>query len=285
LARLARSNGTFAAAVDATGDEYAGHLTWTEAEIDRALGPDSPAFKLAHGVEEHGNVPADDDPSGVFTGKNLLRSSVADTGSSPASIRLLAIRDLRAAPLRDERATAGAHGLLLEALSRAGRQFGDKRYQEAAGRLLAAVRREFLVSPDGTLRRFAGSAVPAGPEDYAALALGCVELAGATGDGDARALSSLLLSRLDSQFYDAASHRYFACALPLGPGLFLRPMAAGDAPSAQSLALIAGAPRGGEIAAALSDSLDESNAQAPGDDLLGLALFAAGGRPAPSPAK
>jgi uncharacterized protein YyaL (SSP411 family) len=281
LGPFAHPDGTFAAAVDATGDDYAGYLSWTEAEIDRALGPDSAAFKSAHGVEPKGNISADDDPSGTFAGRNLLRSSASDDGRSPSAARLLALRDRRPAPPRDERATAGAHGLLLCALSRAGSQLGDRRYLEAARRLLGAARREFLQSPDGALRRFAGEATPAAPEDYAALALGCREFAATTRDSEASALSSRLLSRLDSQFLDAASSRYFAGALPLGPGLFMRPLAAGDPPSAEALALEAAAPQADAIAAALSDSLEETNAQAPGDELLGLALVVASAAPSP----
>jgi hypothetical protein len=41
------------------------------------------------------------------------------------------------------------------------------------------------------------------------------------------------------------------------------------------LALLAGVPHAGTVAAALSGSLDESSAQAPGDQLLALASFAA----------
>jgi uncharacterized protein YyaL (SSP411 family) len=285
LGRLGHPDGTFASAVDATGDDHAGYLTWSEAEIDRALGHEAAAFKLAHGVEAHGNIPTDDDPSGAYAGVNLLRSAASDGAPSPAALRLLALRDLRPAPPRDERATAGAHGLLLAALARAGSDLGDPRFTDAARRLFATVTKAFLVSPDGTVRRFAGSSTPAGPEDYAALALGCGGFARATGDRDARRLALLLLSRLDGQFYDPSSNRYFACPLPLGPGQFLRPMAAGDPPSAPSLALIADAPHAQAIAAALSDSLEETNAQAPGDDLLGLALYALNGLAVPSPAR
>jgi len=61
----------------------------------------------------------------------------------------------------------------------------------------------------------------------------------------------------------------------------MRPFAAGDPPSAEALALEAAAPKTNAIAAALSDSLEETNAQAPGDELLGLAMVAAGGAPSP----
>jgi uncharacterized protein len=277
LSRLALPDGTFAAAIDATADEFAGYYAWTAAEIDSALGADSAAFKRAHGVEPGGNVPSADDPSGQFASKNLLRSS-ADTDDRPATARLLAIRDRRPAPPRDDRATASAHGLMLAALARAGAQLGDTRYMEAAGRTLGAIRKAFILSADGGLRRLPGSVLPGSAVDYAAAAFGCREFARAANDKGAGALAGVLLAQLDKGFYDPGSRRYFAA--PPGPkaGIFVRPFASGDPPGAEALALIAGEPRerAGEIAAGLLDSLDDANVQAPGDQVLSLALFAEG---------
>ncbi len=142
LKRLVHADGTFAAAEDATDDEHAGYYAWTEAEIDAALGADAAAFKRAHGVTAAGNVSADDDPSGRYQGKNLLRSALpADAKDAAASATLLAARDKRPAITRDERATAGTHGLLLAALSPAGAQLHEPRYLDAAPRPLAAAQR------------------------------------------------------------------------------------------------------------------------------------------------
>jgi uncharacterized protein YyaL (SSP411 family) len=276
LSRLSLHSGTFASAEDATGDEFAGYYVWTEAEIDTALGTESAAFKQAHGVLPGGNVPASDDPSAQYAQKNLLRS-VADTDARQEAdaARLLAVRDRRPFPPRDDRATAGAHGLILSALARAGAQLGEPRYLAAAGRTLAAVRSTFLLSQDGALRRMEGSALPAAADDYAALALGCQDFARAAKDKDAAALATLLLAQLDARFYDPATGVYFGAPKPPGPGLFMRPLAAEDPPSAGPLALLAGAPHAQAAAASLSASLDESSAQAPGDQHLALALFAA----------
>jgi len=278
--RLSLPDGTFASVQDATADEFAGYYAWTEAEIDRALGPDSPAFKRAHGVEAGGNVASGDDPSGVYASKNLLRSSTdPDPGLAASAARLLAVRDHRPAPPRDERATAGAHGLILGALAHAGAQLGDRGYLDAARRTLDAVKRAFVLSPDGALRRFARSDGPAGPDDYAALAFGCRELARAAGDKEAGALADRFLARLDREFYDPGSRRYFAAPAEPRPGIFVRPFASGDPPGAEALALLAGAPRerARDIAAGLLDELDEANVQSPGDDLLALEFFAEGG--------
>jgi hypothetical protein len=274
LNRLAKSDGTFASAQDGTGDKYSGYFSWSEAEIDSVLGPDSGAFKRAHGVKPDGNVPPSEDPSGVFSHRNLLRAGLgAAPGQGPAA-RLLAARDRRPAPPVDDRATAGAHGILLSALARAGAQFGEPRYIRAARRTLESVRREFLNSADGTLRRLSGSPYPAGPEDYAALAAGCRDFAAAGHDPEAEVLSRRLLATLDRIYYDPIGSGYFAAPAALGPGLFARPAASeNDPPSAVSLALMAGDPHAAAIAAALSDSLSENNPQAPGSDLLALALF------------
>ncbi len=59
-----------------------------------------------------------------------------------------------------------------------------------------------------------------------------------------------------------------------GPVCSCGPTRAMTAPSAVSLALLAGAPHANSIGAALSSSLDESSAQAPGDQLLALEFFA-----------
>jgi uncharacterized protein YyaL (SSP411 family) len=275
LSRLSLHNGTFASAEDATGDDFVGYYSWTGAEIDAALGADSQAFKLAHGVLPDGNVPAADDPSAQYAKKNLLRSvAEMDASQAAADARLLAARDRRPFPPRDDRATAGAHGLMLSALSRAGAELGDPKYLQAARRTLDAVRANFLVSPSGGLRRLSGSALPAAAEDYAAMALGCRDFARAAKDSEAAALAKLFLGQLDSQFYDPSSGGYFGAPTPPGPGFFMRPAAPDDPPSAGPLALLAGAPHASAVGAALSSSLDESSAQAPGDQLLALAFFA-----------
>ncbi len=278
LARLARPDGTFSASVDATADDYAAYYSWTAAEIDAVLGPDAAAFKAAHGVEAHGNVPQDDDPSGTYAGRNFLRDGARAAAPGPAEQRLLAARERRPAPLRDDRASAGAHGLLIDALARAGSQLGEPRYLDAARRIAHAVEDAFILK-DGSVRRFAGSNLPAAPEDYAALALGFHDLAKATGDRRAGSQGGALLRRLDSLFYDPAGGRYFACDATGAAALFARPHAAGESPSAECLAVVARAEHAPAIASALSLSLQEASAQAPGDQLLALGAYAA--NPAP----
>ena len=269
LSRLLRSDGTFDAAEDATGDEFAGYYAWTEAEIDAGLGADAAAFKKAHAVEAGGNVSADDDLSGKLKEKNLLRSNPnAGAGDEAAAARLLAIRSSRPAPLRDQSASVGAHGLMLTALSRA----GGPHYLDAAAKLFEAIKKQFLLSPEGDLRRLRGSRGPASPVDYVALALGCREFSRVAGRKDAGELGSRLLARANEQFYDAKRGRFFVTPATLPVGVFVRPWAVGDTPSAESLTLEAGAPadQATAIASALAAQLDEGAAPGAPDLLWAL---------------
>ncbi len=275
LAQLARPDGTYAAAEDATPEEFADHYAWTEAEIDAVLGQNAAAFKAAHGVQPGGNVSTEDDASGRLKGKNLLKSS-ATAESGLASAQLLAVRSKRPAPLRDEQATAGAHGLLLAALAVSGAQPEGSRHLAAAGQLYTAVKKHFLLPAAGGLRHLAGSDIAAGPADYAAVALGCREYARAAHRPEAEELATQLLTHAAQNFFEPPSGVYFAVpAGSLPAGCFARPPAEGEAPSAEVLALLAGvAPEQGRaMAAALSGAMEESGAPASGDVLLALTLF------------
>jgi hypothetical protein len=277
LSRLALPDGGFAAAEDATPGESAGYYAWTAAEIDAVLGPDAAAFKSAYGVAPAGNVPADEDLSGVYRGKNILFRSAApgnvaaEAKLAAAANRLRTVRDQRPAPARDDRATAGAHGLMLAALSRAAGQLNDPAYLAVAARTFAAVQKQFVVSADSDVRRLRGSTAPAAPADYAALALGCREFSKAAKNADAGALANRLLARAGSRYFDAAQGAYFAAPTPLPIGLFVRAPATGDPLTAEALALMAGAPP--EQATAMTKSLSAlltEGVPTAGDVLLAL---------------
>jgi uncharacterized protein len=98
--------------------------------------------------------------------------------------RLLAIREQRPKPLRDDKAIASWNGLALAALAEAGRRLGRPDWIEAACRLA-----EFLLGPlssaDGRLRRSFREGRTSGDgylDDYANVAHGLLELHVATGE-------------------------------------------------------------------------------------------------------
>jgi hypothetical protein len=227
-------------------------------------------------VQSGGNVSADDDPAGLYHGRNFLfrsspRGDAAAEGKLAADLRRLrAARDLRPPPARDDRAPAGAHGLILAALARAGAQLNEPAYLAAAARTFDLVSKQLVVSADGEVRRLLGSAAPGAPADYAALALGCREFANAARRADGEALANRLLARAGGIFFDPAQGTYLASPAALPVGVFVRAPAGGDPPGADSLALLAGAPA--EQATALTKALAAGlNADmVPGDVLLAL---------------
>ena len=271
LTRLAQPGGTYAAGEDATGEEFVGYYAWTATEIDAALGAAAAGFKIAHGVEAAGNISAEDDLSGKLKGRNLLRGSPETEHAAAARLRV--VRDLRPAPLRQETATARTHGLLLAALARAGGELKQPLYRQAATQLLAVVEKEFFLSSSGELRHLRGANTPAGPADYAALALGYRELARAEHRPELERLAAQWLALANEQFLDPISGLYYATPAVMPAGVFFRPLAQDEAPSAEALALLAGLPLAQRslIAAGLAATLEAAAAPASGDVLLALA--------------
>ncbi|HEY4301418.1 MAG TPA: DUF255 domain-containing protein [Candidatus Didemnitutus sp.] len=276
LSRLALPSGGLAAAEDATGDESSGYYTWTEAEIDSVLGPDSAAFKKAYAIATAGNISADDDPSAHFKGRNVLRratpaGSAGEEAALAASARkLLTTRLQRPLPPRRERATAAAQGLALAAFSRAAGELPEPRFAAAAAKLYAALRRDYLTGASD-LRHLAAPSVAGGPADYAAVAFGCRAFAHLGKHPEAAALADRLVARADALFLDGAHGRYLATAASLAPGIFVRAPATGDVPSAECLAVMAGLPADTKagVVRTLAASLEAGTAP-PGDALLAL---------------
>jgi len=169
---------------------------------------------------------------------------------------------------------------MLAALSRAGVQLAEPKYLEAAARTFALVKKEFVTTATGDLRRVRGSTSAGTPADYAALALGCREFSHtAKKSHDADVLATQLLARANQLFLDAADGRYFAQPVELPVGIFARAPAAVDLLSAEALALEAGV--SADIAKSLIAGITATLENAPtpaGDTLLALALA----QPAPA---
>jgi uncharacterized protein YyaL (SSP411 family) len=179
LRELRLPEGGLASAQDADTDGVEGlTFTWTAEELEEVLGEPHPEWLQPF---EHG--------------RSILRGDVPED----ARARLLAEREQRPQPLRDDKALASWNGLALAALAEAGSRLGRPDYVEAAVELAG-----FLLGPlsddaGRLLRSFrAGEArIPAYLEDYANVANGLVELAWATGETrwleEARRLAGLLV--------------------------------------------------------------------------------------------
>jgi uncharacterized protein YyaL (SSP411 family) len=188
LREMRLPEGGFASSQDAdTEGEEGLTYVWTPDEIRAALpGDDADAAMAYYGVTEEGN----------FEGRNVLRRSGPEPeGLGRIRAALLAARARRPQPGRDDKAVAAWNGLALSAFAEAGARLGRDDYVDAA-RACATFLVERMVDGDGRVRRSyaAGRAhVDGFLEDYAAIALGLLDAAVATGDvrfaGHARRLA------------------------------------------------------------------------------------------------
>ena len=122
LRREMMVDGAFASALDADSDGEEGRFyVWDAGEIDRLLGADAPAFRLAYGITTAGN----------WDGVNILnRLHEAGLPSAHDEARLSqnrailhAARALRPRPGRDDKMLADWNGLMIAALARVSGQF------------------------------------------------------------------------------------------------------------------------------------------------------------------
>jgi uncharacterized protein YyaL (SSP411 family) len=138
----------FAASEDADSEGEEGlFYVWKEAEIDELLGLDSAAFKAAYDVTEAGN----------WEGKTILRriGGAASQGAEAVLARsratLLARRETRVRPGRDDKVLADWNGLAIAALVRASAVFARPDWLALAQDAFAFVRAN-MAAPDGRVQ-------------------------------------------------------------------------------------------------------------------------------------
>jgi uncharacterized protein YyaL (SSP411 family) len=220
LRELRLPEGGFASAQDAdTEGEEGLTYTWTPEEIRAVLGEEHPEWLLPF---EHG--------------RSVLRGEIPDE----ARRRLLASREERPQPLRDDKALAGWNGLALSALAEAAHRLERADYRDAA-RALAG----FLLGPLSTeagrlLRTYRDGVakIDAYLEDYANVANGLLELHWATGElcwlEEARRLADLAVEL----FADGENGGFYVDA-PSGNGLVARRKELDDHPTPSGNSMLA----------------------------------------------
>jgi uncharacterized protein YyaL (SSP411 family) len=220
---LGTAEGGFAAALDADSEGEEGRFyVWTPAQLREVLGDEDGAWAAATlevteaGTFEHGSstLRLVTDPDDAARFDDVRR-------------RLLAAREARVRPARDDKIVAAWNGLAIAALVDTGRLLGREDLVHAAvraGTLLADLHlREdgslLRVSRDGVAGRHRGVL-----EDHGCVAHGFLALAGATGDAvwleRARAVLDHALDRFradDGGFHDTASDAEALVARPRDP--------------------------------------------------------------------
>ncbi|MFE6978825.1 thioredoxin domain-containing protein [Streptomyces sp. NPDC057682] len=185
---LRTAEGGFASALDADSEDGEGrhvegaYYVWTPAQLREVLGEEDAAFAAAYfGVTEEGTF---EEGASVL---RLMPTGVVDAErAADVRARLLAARDRRARPGRDDKIVAAWNGLAIAALAETGAYFDRpdliERATEAADLLvrlhMGPVARLVRTSKDGRAGEHAGVL-----EDYGDVAEGFLALASVTGEG------------------------------------------------------------------------------------------------------
>ncbi len=234
------------AAQDADSEGIEGKFfVWTVEEIDAILGSDDgQLFRTVFGVTLEGNFSDPHHPE--LTGRNVLSRPHAleeiatangiDLIELTARVevlceQMLAAREQRVHPSRDDKVITAWNGLALSAFAEAARILDDARYLEAARGIATFLRTTMW---DGTRLRhvFAGNVakIDGQLDDYASVGLGALDLYRATGDLDLVAWAAQLLDAAIERFHDDEDGGFFESPSD-GEELILRQKPFFDAPT------------------------------------------------------
>jgi uncharacterized protein len=237
IAELGTAEGGLASALDADSEGEEGRFyVWTPGQLRDALGPaDGQYAAEVFGVTGEGTFER---------GASVLqrRADPAD-GARFAGIRaaLLAVRDRRVRPGRDDKVVAAWNGLAIAALAEVGLLLDRPDFTEAALRAAGLLARVHLAG--GRLVRTSRDGVPgtsAGVlEDYACVAEGYLSLSGVTGQGRWVALAGELLETALDRFGDPGGG--FFDTADDGERLIYRPADPADGPTPSGTFAVAGA--------------------------------------------
>ncbi|MBB4286354.1 thioredoxin domain-containing protein [Roseospira goensis] len=222
---MGTETGAFAAALDADSEGEEGRFyVWSEAEIDAALGDDPDTLALVKRAY-------DVTPAGNWEGKVILnrsqpqpRPASGDTAEAlearlaAARARLLAVRETRVRPARDDKVLADWTGLMIAALVRAGQAFDRPDWTDrAATAFRAVVDTMTWTDADGRVRlghawcrgRLQRAAVL---DDYAHMTLAALALYEATGEGAYLAQARAWVDTAVALYHDAGAGGFFLTA-------------------------------------------------------------------------
>ncbi len=253
---LTSAEGGFYSAEDADSEGEEGrYYLWTASEIEGLLGPEEAILvQKVYNAEKGGNFR--DEATGRQSSANILhRTTLPDTSGAAltrleddlrermdaARCCLLAARNGRVHPHKDDKILTDWNGLMIAALARAAQVFDEPAYAAAAHTAV-----DFILStmrlPNGRLLhryRDGESAVTANLEDYAFFIWGLIELYQATFDA-AILQSAIILNRdLIAHFWDENGGGGFFFSPDDGETLLVRQkdMYDGALPSGNSVAM------------------------------------------------
>ncbi len=241
LRQMKLPGGGFASHLDSQSEgQEAFYYVWTETEVDAALaGTFAAKFKSIYEISRDGN----------FFGRNVPRRlSQASQPTSDADeallskqrALLLAARDKRTPPLRDDKMLADANGLMIAALAQAGAVFERADWTAEA---VAAFNAVGATLGQGAALHHAALDGRHGSEgfadDYADMARAALQLYEVSGDKSFLEKARAWVATLDAHYWDEERGGYFYTADTATPPV-LRPRFVTDNPAAPANATMLG---------------------------------------------
>jgi uncharacterized protein YyaL (SSP411 family) len=202
--------------------------TWTNKEIDAALGDAAEVFDFHYGVQAHGNAPEGSDPQDEFRGQNILieRHTIAETAQrfkkseqeiakslAQSREKLFSIRAKKPRPHLDDKIIAAWNGLMISAYARGAQVLDEPRYLEVATRAAKFLRANLYEEKSKLLyRNYRGgrSDIQGFADDYAFVILGLLDLYEASFDVEWLKFAVQLQETQDRLFFDEKNGGYFS---------------------------------------------------------------------------
>lgn len=211
-------NGAFAATLDADSEGVEGKFyVWSEAEIDEALGSDSPFFKEIYDVSNGGNWESTNILNRINSGdRELSATEVATIDANRKT--LFDVRAPRVRPGRDDKVLADWNGLMIQALARAGMIFNHPDWV-ALGRQAFEAITSTMVWQDNSGRNRLAHSLCGGRvqqvdmlDDYANMISAALALYSATGEDVYKDQAITWADLVHALFWNESGHGYFFTA-------------------------------------------------------------------------
>jgi uncharacterized protein YyaL (SSP411 family) len=239
---MTEAGGGFASSLDADSEGVEGKFyVWSQQEADALLGADSPLFSKVYDISAAGN----------WEGVNILNRLGAMASGDDADeatlancrATLLAAREPRIRPGKDDKVLADWNGLMIGSLAMAGQALDRPDWVEAAARAYRFVRENMVV--EGRLRhswRAGRVDHPATLDDHANMARAALFLREAGGGDDYLAQAEGWIAQIGEHYGDAGGDSddggfYFAADDT--PGLIVRNKTANDNPTPSGNGVVA----------------------------------------------
>jgi hypothetical protein len=226
LRDMTSPEGGFYSAEDADSEGEEGKFyVWTETELAETLGEkDADLIKRTFNTTKSGNFT--EEAGGHKTGANILHLEKPLNEIAPSydisgeeftekidkiRVTLFNEREKRVHPYKDDKILTDWNGLMIAALSIAGRVFNDPKYTMAAEKAANFILKDLRDKNGGLLHRYrqGEAAITANADDYAFLTWGLLELYESTFDIEYLKSAIALQEDMDRGFWDDKNGGYF----------------------------------------------------------------------------